>query len=101
VDVSDDLWASEEWIPTSLDRHPWLRENKEEIGPWSNDRRWFVPRGHRWPLLCLTVYPAYSRPPVGVLISASYKVGADGWFTDCNLPRALVPTLIEMLVELR
>lgn len=97
MDVSDELWASEKWQRTTVEQHPWMRQNSDELAPDRDDRRWFVPQGCRWPLLCVTVYPTYSRRPLGVLVAVSYKSAPDGWFTDCNLPRALVPTLVEML----
>lgn len=50
-----------------------------------------------WPLLCLTVYTEDRREPNGVNISVSYKTEPNGWFNDCNLPKTLIPTLIEML----
>ncbi len=101
VDVSDTLWASNEWEATSIEQHAWLSQNKHEMNEITeigrNDRRFFVPRDYQWPLLCVTVYESYPARPLGVLVAVSYKVAPDGWFTDCNLPRALVSTLIEML----
>lgn len=98
MEANDNLWASANWEATSVDQHPWLQANKEEISAVDpHQRRWFVPRGCRWPLLSVTVYEAYSTTPVGVLISVAYKQSAFGWFDSCNLPRVLVPTLIEML----
>jgi len=101
VDVSDELWASSDWVPTSVEKHPWLKENKEE-GRYSEGdkaKRWFVPRGHRWPLLCVSVYAEYPSHPKGVCILVSHKAATDAWFTNCSLPRDLVPALIEMLAD--
>lgn len=100
MEVSDELWASADWVPTSVDRHPWMRKNKAELEMAPENEspsRWFIPRGYQWPLLCVSVYETYPFKPVGVLVSVSYKGAADGWFKECSLPRALVSALIEML----
>lgn len=97
--TDDETWDGE-WVETLIDKHPWLRTVKDEVTGGSPPSRWFVPRGRRWPLLCLTVYSRYPIPPVGVRISVSRKDAADAWFTDCNLPISLLPMMIESLSDI-
>lgn len=97
--VSDALWAGA-WELTFVENHAWLQQNRDELSD-TGTVRWFTPRGHLWPLLCMTVWSEYPQSPTGVRISISHKESADAWFNDCSLPRALVPALVGMLDVLR
>lgn len=92
-------WKTGSWDSTSTEKHPWLQRFKEEIDDGEGAQvRWFVPRGqHRWPLLKLVVWSNFPAALGGVMISAAFKENAEDYFTNCPLPIALVPQLIEML----
>lgn len=92
------------WVPVDADKHEWLGSaeyRNEALGMSTDSReRWYAPSGDNWPLLCLKVYGSYPSNIDGVLVTTSMKHDVDSWFSNCALPRELLPDLIAMLVSL-